>query len=455
MSKASSKVFIFGVDGLPPDLLFKKYIKQLPNFKKLIATGMHGNLRSTIPPYSTSAWTTFNSGYDPGTTGIHGFIARPDRNGLRVTNSKDVKVPRLWNILSSKNRKSIVLNVPLTYPASKINGIMVTDFLTPSFDGKSVYPKNVKQTIQKILKGKDYPFDIPILSEDTIDSDSVIKETYQMTDAHLKVAKYFFEKEQWDLFNFVIIGTDRLHHMFWKHIDPRHKHHDPKSKYKNVILDYYKYLDKHLGWFTNHPLVKNQYIIVASDHGMDKMDGQININDWLIREGFLKLNVSAEQLTSQSPQRFSLPMIDKMKTCAYASGGYCGRIFVIRRKVKTIREITKKLSGIHREDGRKIKVRVFKTKDLYKKFDPEAPELIVFFENLFYGVNTDVGNKSIFKESISEVDSAGHSMNGSYIISGPNIHKKRKNGEITQIAPTILKLMEIKDYQKMPAKPML
>ncbi len=118
-------------------------------------------------------------------------------------------------------------------------------------------------------------------------------------------------------------------------------------------------------------------------------------------------------------------------------------------------EIIKKISKIKKENGEMLKVKVFKTKDIYKKFDPEAPELILFFENLIYGVSTDIGNKTIYKRSVSDIDNAGHSMAGSYILAGPGINKKNKDADIMQIAPTILKILGLEEYKKLPGKPIL
>jgi len=51
----------------------------------------------------------------------------------------------------------------------------------------------------------------------------------------------------WNLFMFVEIGVDRVHHAFWKYMDPAHHLYEPGNRFENAIIDYYKYLDGKIG----------------------------------------------------------------------------------------------------------------------------------------------------------------------------------------------------------------
>ena len=69
-----------------------------------------------------------------------------------------------------------------------------------------------------------------------------------MTAKRFEVMDWLIETKPWDLFWFVEIGVDRVHHAFWKY----HRH-GPSSlraratSYENVIIDYYKFLDEKIG----------------------------------------------------------------------------------------------------------------------------------------------------------------------------------------------------------------
>ena len=60
-------VIILGIDGMDPVLLHRFLDeKRLPNFQKLIDQGDFKPLRTTMPPLSPVAWSTFITGTRPG-----------------------------------------------------------------------------------------------------------------------------------------------------------------------------------------------------------------------------------------------------------------------------------------------------------------------------------------------------------------------------------------------------
>ena len=63
-------VVVLGMDGLDPDLL-KKYTAEgrLLNFRRLMDQGWFSLLRTTWPPQSPMAWSTFITGKNPGGPG--------------------------------------------------------------------------------------------------------------------------------------------------------------------------------------------------------------------------------------------------------------------------------------------------------------------------------------------------------------------------------------------------
>ena len=126
-------MFVLGIDGFDYKLL-KSYTQQgqLPTFKKLLNEGTSGELTSTIPPITGSAWSSLVTGKNPGKHGIFDFFHRQkDTYDMTPINSSDRCERGIWDILSEKDRKIIVVNIPVTYPPQKVKGIMVTGKLTP------------------------------------------------------------------------------------------------------------------------------------------------------------------------------------------------------------------------------------------------------------------------------------------------------------------------------------
>ena len=71
----------------------------------------------------------------------------------------------------------------------------------------------------------------------------------------------------------------------------------PSNPYQNAIPEYYLKLDEQIGRVLE--LLNNDTIVlVVSDHGAQRLDGGVAINEWLSREGLLVLN---EYPTTRTP----------------------------------------------------------------------------------------------------------------------------------------------------------
>src|ERR1700686_5042976 len=69
------KVIVLGVDGMDPGFL-ERHWKELPNVARLKNTGGFQRLKTTTPPQSPVAWSTFITGLDPAEHGIFDFVHR-------------------------------------------------------------------------------------------------------------------------------------------------------------------------------------------------------------------------------------------------------------------------------------------------------------------------------------------------------------------------------------------
>lgn len=465
-----SKVFIFGIDGMPPKMVFEDYLDELPNIKSLMEKGCYGKIKSTIPPSTIIAWSAFCSGRDPGELGVYSYTYRPKNSfsDSKIVNSTMIKHKMLWDMLGEKGMRSIVLNVPLTYPVRPINGVMISDFLTPGFDSRCVYPERFKQKMME-LTVEEYMFDVSgFVGYKALEPKELLDLTYKMTDMHLKVAKYLFEEQKWDFFMCVIIGSDRLHHMLWKYTDETHPDYD--QEFKDSLKDFYKYLDNELGYFLER-IDDDTTIIVSSDHGMVQTKGKINLNDWLIKERYLSLKKEYEDQARQKAIKLKMDMIDWEKTKAYEVGAYQGRIYINKKgrepfgivgdvEYKKLRnDIKEKLLAFRGMHDEKLDTEIFFPEEIYTRgFNQEAFDLLVYFDDLRYSVNPDVGNKGMYSDRTTlGADSAGHHPYGSFIMSGNKVRKAGDIGvvDILNVTPTIMKLLDINDENDLQGKPIL
>ncbi len=71
------KTVVLGLDGLDYSLI-NKFMDEgkLPNFTKLKDSGSFKPLASTVPPISPVAWSTFQTGSNPGKHNIFDFLTR-------------------------------------------------------------------------------------------------------------------------------------------------------------------------------------------------------------------------------------------------------------------------------------------------------------------------------------------------------------------------------------------
>lgn len=444
------KVFLFGIDGAPPELVFGKWLEHLPNIRKLMESGAYARLNSTIPPSTIVAWNSMISGKDTSEIGVFSYTYVDDEGRSRLVNSHNIKCRLIWDILKEHGKESIALYVPLSYPAKPIKGLMVTDFLTPDVDSNCTYPESLKEKI-KIMKNTDIFFDVAVglAGHKGLEIDVLIEKTYEMTEMQIELLKDVLANEKWDFLMAVMIGTDRLQHMLWNHFDETHRRFVNNSQHKNALRDYYVYLDKKLGELLEL-LDKDTTAIVASDHGMIKQEGKININNWLIKEGYLFLK---EGIDLSEKKRFSRELIDVEKTVAYGGGAYNARVYLNKKKLgkdyKKIREeMIKKLRNIPDDKGNNLDTSVYKAEEIYKdSSNPECPDLTVYFDDLRWASNPDLGQHGIYSwYTAVGADSAGHSRQGCFVISGKGIKSKGKIGDIDirQVLPTILKLLEVK-----------
>ncbi len=462
-----ARIFFFGIDGMPPEWVLDRWLPELPTFKRLADAGVSGRIRSTIPPTSIGAWTSIFSGCDPGQHGITGYVRRahPPSISMNLVNSGDVRVPRIWDILGDAGKRSIVLNVPMTFPVRPLNGMMVTDFLTPGFDGPSVYPESLKKDIVQVL-GRPYSFDVSEFGGyRKLSNEELVERVFAMTDEHLRLAEHLLT-EPWDLFVFATVGSDRLHHTLWRYLDPAHPAHEKHPVFSEAIPRYYKKLDAALARILER-LPPDTTIIVSSDHGMGTMHGRVNLNDWLMREGYLVLNEDFASELKQGPKKLTLGRVDWDRTRAYGLGAYEALLYLHPEKKNQdpraydalFAEVARGISSIPGPDGRPLSTVVHRLDEMYGDTAlAEAPDGVVYFDGLLMGANCDVGNVGMYSwANIVGADDGLHVPEGTFIMSGPGVAPRGQVDTISVVdmTPTMLGLLGVPSHPRMKGKNVL
>ncbi|MGH3034385.1 MAG: alkaline phosphatase family protein, partial [Gaiellaceae bacterium] len=288
----ASRVLVLGLDCAAPQWVFDRWLDELPTIRSLTERGAYGVLRSCDPPITVPAWSSMTSSRNPGALGFYGFRNRRDHSydAMAFADSRAVRVPRVWDLLSMQGRPVIVLGVPQTYPVSRVNGVMISCFLTPDTErSQYTYPAELKGEIEGLVGH----YMVDVAGFRTNEKERLLEQIEEMTDKRFRVAEHLLETRPWDLFFMVEMGTDRIHHGFWRFFDTEHRLYEPGNPYEAAVLDYYKALDEKMARLLRFA-DEETAVLVVSDHGAKRMDGGVCVNEWLRREGYLVLKEEPE-----------------------------------------------------------------------------------------------------------------------------------------------------------------
>jgi predicted AlkP superfamily phosphohydrolase/phosphomutase len=448
------KILVIGLDCAAPEILFGD--ERLVNVRRLMGSGCYGRLESVIPPITVPAWMCMATGQDPGSLGVYGFRNRLDHSysHLGFVDSRSITELSIWDQVARQGSKSVVIGVPPNYPPRKVNGISVGCFLTPDTSrGDYTHPVGVAGEIAQLVG--EYPVDVRNFR--TEDKSRLLDEIYAMSRKHFEVVRHYLREAEWDYFQFVEIGLDRIQHGFWKHHDPEHVLHEPDSPYQDVVRDYYRYLDDEIGSLLEL-LTDEAAVLVVSDHGARKLDGGFCVNEWLVREGLLVLHHYPETITP--PDRLD---IDWKKTLAWSEGGYYARVFLNLKgrepqgsiepaDYERVRdEIKSRLEATIGPGGQLLGTLVFKPEEIYRSVRNVAPDLIVHFGGLAWRSIGGVGYPSLHvRENDTGPDDCNHAQHGAFILTSTHSTAQGpvEGAHLLDIAPTLL---ELGGYDRTPS----
>jgi len=157
----AERVVVIGFDGCDPRIVERLMAEgKLPSLSALAQTGTYRPLRTTTPPISPVAWSTFATGANPGKHSIYDFLRRnpntyePQLSSTRIRGesrylrlgrySIPVKQPSVeplqkskafWEVLGENGIFSAVLRVPITYPPKPFKGVLLSGLCVPDLLG--------------------------------------------------------------------------------------------------------------------------------------------------------------------------------------------------------------------------------------------------------------------------------------------------------------------------------
>jgi predicted AlkP superfamily phosphohydrolase/phosphomutase len=272
-----NRVFIFGIDGASHEMILDLCSKGLmPNMASIVNDQFFGSVNSSIPDLSCIAWSSIITGVNPGEHGILGFMEMiPGTYSLMFPNFRNLKVKPYWE---TDEGKSIIINVPTTYPARPMNGVTVSGFVALDLNN-AVYPDQLLPELQRL----DYQVDVDT-TKAHVSMELFLKDLNYTLDKRIELLhKMQKEHPDWENFMFVLTGTDRLgHFMHDAYQDSMHPFHDD-------FIDFYKRVDAVLGDVLEE-LRPEDSLILISDHGFEIIKQNAFLNPFLQENNLLDLN---------------------------------------------------------------------------------------------------------------------------------------------------------------------
>ncbi len=362
--KNNKRVIIIGLDGVPFEML--KYLSEtevMPNTKEIISQGILRKMESSIPEISSVAWSSIITGKNSAQHGIFGFTdLSPNSYELRFPNFNDLKSPPFWNLIEGK---SIIINVPSTYPVKEMNGVLISGFVSIDLE-KSVYPRFLIPKLQEL----DYRLDVDSMKAHE-SMDLFLEDLDKTLKVRIEAYRYLWNYTDWQVFMFVFTETDRLMHFLW------HAYEDSNHLYHQDFLEHLCKIDETIGEIAGQ-IRDDDLLIILSDHGFERLDKEIYVNYPLEKEGFLKVRESSKQSflskIDYSTKAFAL---DPGRIYINLKDKYlCGRVDW-RDREKILKDLEELFNSLEIENKKVIK-EIYRKEQIYSGiFMDTAPDLVL------------------------------------------------------------------------------
>ena len=262
---------------------------------------------------------------------------------------------------------------------------------------------------------------------------------------------------------------DRVGHVFWRIVDPKHPAYDPAiaAKWDGALLQTYQLMDAIVGDAMAAAAKRNSALIVLSDHGFASFRKAVNYNTWLVKNGYLAVRTGVEVKDRNLEMLFDQGQfwenVDWSKTRAYAMG--LGELYINLkgREAQGIvnpgaeydalkKELQEKLVQMtDPEDGALPVRRVLSREEVYRQFDPNVIPDLFITNNDGYRVSWQTSLGGIQKNMIEpnkNVWSGDHCSVDPEIVKGIFFYNRKlttnREPYIADIYPTVLGLLGVK-----------
>ncbi|WP_420631966.1 alkaline phosphatase family protein [Candidatus Leptofilum sp.] len=328
------KILMIALDGATLDLLNPWMAGgELPLLKRLFDEGAGGELLSTVPWATPTAFASLATGTNPGQHGIYDFgkLIGGDYTAFVPTNGRHIIGHSLWKLLSDAGLSSLVINMPMTYPAEAINGRLVAGIPYPGSSPQLCHPQNLLRELA------DHGWDLARNASDDLGGSyaDYFAGLIELVKTRGEAGAWLLQQDQPDFTALHFLETDQAQHRFWQFMkgEPRH---DPNGPHTDAILRLYHVVEQAMAQILA-AVDDDTILCVMSDHGFGPTRHQVWLNNWLHQNGFLalkpglgvrfkqmlyRLGLSPATIREAAPERLKLAILqffERQKGRALAS----------------------------------------------------------------------------------------------------------------------------------------
>jgi len=377
-SRKKTKAVVVGLDGVPHTLLHDLMAQGvLPRMAEIFKQGNLRRMEVTVPEISAVSWPSFMTGADPGSHGIFGFTELiPGTYDFTFPNYSDLKAPTIWDKLEKQGKRSVVLNQPGTYPARRVNGALVSGFVAIELH-KAVFPAKYIGKLRRL----DYDIDIDT-NLARRNHQYALQDLMRTLKGREAAVELLWNDEEWDFFEVVVTGTDRLHHYLWDAlVDENHQHHEK-------AIGYYRAVDTFVGNMADRyvKLTKDDSLsgfTMLSDHGFCALEKEVALIRFLRDNGLVEFEVDQPESLGQIAPTSKVFVLDPNRIYVHTKGKFPKGSVDPSDAGKVIEDVKAALSELEYE-GKKLVRRFFHREEAYHgPLADQGPDLVAVSINGF------------------------------------------------------------------------
>ncbi len=472
-------VLVIGLDGATWDLLGPMIAAGwMPNLARLVAAGTSAPLRSTLPPLTAPAWSSFMTGLNPGRHGVFAFQRALNRDLERTyVNATAIQAPLLWERLSAHGLRVGVLNVPLTYPVRPVNGWLVSGMMTPSEESDFTYPA----ALAPALRARRYTIDLRVLKQERdyrapAQRLALVNDLQRVLQERQSALEELLLPQGGDFIMVVYETPDRLQHWTWRYLDDllslSGPHAFERTPIHAAVEAAYRAVDDAIGRTLAVAAGPDTRVFMLSDHGFGFRHTRVHMDQWLANQGWLTYAAGKADVRKRLKQSMGwikrfLPrslllrgrrafavnrILDWTHTQAYSGVASEYAIYINRRgrepygvvaepDVEALRREIKArlLSLIDPRQGQRVVRAVYDREEFYQgPFTDQAPD-IVYELAPGYEPTSEVSPGRLFTDVTAEGEGM-HQPDGIFLAWGKDIVAQRLGPglSLADLTPTIL-----------------